>query len=1178
MRNRALRQWIAVAAVAAPVVAPPQVALPSGPISQSSLTGLELGGRASMDLIRLDAMKFSFPLRYAHVRVGSESVELDGVALVRDKDYRIDYVTGVIYVTRAFRPGQALRVNYRYDDEKGQTGLFAAAPESSSGFAGLKLEFNRQAALFLGMGMTERLADGTVLSANVYGVSNAFNMAGGQLKGIFMVGERVRSNGQSLFGDYGSGQKQKDEGTGKAIIQDFASSSLGGKFTASYQDVDSRFAGFDALRQNGLEAGQVDQIRKERGLKRMAFGFSDIGVGGLGLSSGFRTVGDADGAINWRNYGLKFGGFGFVWDTQSVDDTFSRFNDLREEDRKMLQNERGLDREIMRSNYTFGGGSLSYNAFTLENGSGSGIARTEYGLTTQFLTLGFYNQSIDQGFSQFNGLRPEYDPNNKFDVNQLRKEAGISRSGFTAQTKGLGGLLRYNEKTVESGGAGFTAQDIGGKLGKFSLEYVRRDVDQDFNRLGSLSDAEIKPTGNKDNESHVEAIVHMIDPGKKIDGKDVTTFQNSAGLNRELWRIGYDFGDGIQFRADDLTIEGQNDALMSQAYMLTGPKYNLSYRSNTVGSGFSEIGRLMHSEQEVLGLDAGLDKSNLDFSLQLDKDSKFAVSQMSAEIGESGAMRRSLDYKSKGLEVSWSNRSVDEDFSAVTRLMDPERQFLTGMMGFEQSNLIAKMSLIPNLEIKLNWADADHMETDEERHWRESELNWKLGPGTTLTAYRAEQLFQVDAGARIDRQYDKLMLSHDLGRLGKISLIQEERHFDGEEDETPDSKMQRVAYQTNLNKTTAFETAQSETRFDTGERETSTTNTVSTNVTPRLGLSVSDTKTVRDGDDPDSVKRDYGFWFDFGKGIRFSFGQVRDLRDPSRATKNVKTGLTAGQFAGLEVKSLQYTHDMWDGQRNKTMGDVNIKTFKPLDLGSLDNVEFFYVADTLRDQDRWHKENRSMGITGNVGLVGLGFGYRSQISPTGDRAIDRVFSFNTDTTGKSLLRMELNYDLRTMPNNEVIAIRDLKFTAKLSSGWSVEHSMLTNPLKANDKALLGGVAQDTRLNKWQINYLGGKNIKAGFVFEELLNDKTNVLNRKTGVDLVLFASNPSPLTLGYRTVQTDGNGPRSLSHEFWLRFDQRPGPNQSLSLLFGNANFTGFRPSGKPLQDWNLRLDYGIKF
>ncbi len=1177
MPKDALKRWIAIAAAATPVVATAQVAMPVGPETASTSNGLALGGRSSMDLIRLDTTRFNFPLRYGNVRSGSERVELDGRALVRGTDYTIDYRAGVVYLLKPFRSGQSLRAQYKYDPAN-QVGTFGPEQANAAGFHGLKLEFNQQSSFFMGLGLTERLGDGTVLSSNVYGLANGFNMAGGVLKGVFMIGERTRSGPTSEMANYSQGQQQSDEGQGTAILQNFQSSTLGGKINISYQDVDKRFAGFDALKANGLTDAQVDSVRKERGLKRTEIGLDKLNFGLFGFSSNFKTVGDASGSINWRSFGVNVGGLGFKLDSQSVDKTFTRFKDLSEGDRQQLQKEVGMDREIMTAGYTFGGGAVLYNTFNLQNDAGAGFKRTEYGVKSAFGSIQIYNQSIDNGFSQFHGLRPEYDANNKFDVGQLQKEIGLSRSGFFAETSKFGGSLKFSTTTIEAGKSGFRADDFGAKNGRISLQYVKRDVDKDFGRLGSLSAAELNPGASQTQLSYVESIVNMVSPGKKPDGNDVQRFQNSAGLDRELWRIGYDFGGGYTLRLDDLSIQGDRDALMSQAYTLTGPKYNFSYRTSNVGDGFDEISRLLKSENDVLGVHAGLAKSDLNFGMQLDKASKLEYSQMAAEIGDAGAMRQSLSYKTKGFDVQYIRRSVDPEFHQVSQLMDPEKDTLTAMMGYDQTNLIAKMDLIPGVGVKLNWADADNMLTEEERRWRETQIDWKLSGQTTFSAYRAEQLYKDENAAQIDRQFDKLLLQHDLGRFGIISLLQEQRTFEGLEDERPDSLTQRVAFQTKINRDTQFETAQSETRFESGDRETAATNTISTKVTPKLGVSVTDTKVLRDGDQPTSVKRDYGVWYDFGKGVRLSYGQIRDLNDPSRATRNVKTELTSGQFAGIDVKSLQYSYDIWDEERARSMGNVNLQTVKPIDMGFFDNVEFFYMADTLHDMNKWNKENRSMGITGAIGNFGLGIGYRSQVSPTGDRAIDRVFSFKTDTTGKSSIRAELNYDVRTLPNNEQVAIRDLKLIARLSNNWQLENNVLTNPIEAKQGVLLGGVAKDERLNNFKLSYLGDKSTKGSFVFEEQRNDRANTLLRKTGFDVTLFANNPSPLTLGYRAVQQDGVGPRSLSHEFFLRFDQRAGPNQSLSFAIGNNNFTGWRPGGKPLQDWSLRLDYGFRF
>ena len=111
MLAQALKRWIALAVAAAPVVALPQVGLPTREVANESGPVLQLGGRASMDLIRLDYGRFSFPLRFANVLRGSETLEMEGRKLRSGIDYTIDYKAGVIYILRPFRDGQAVRAN-----------------------------------------------------------------------------------------------------------------------------------------------------------------------------------------------------------------------------------------------------------------------------------------------------------------------------------------------------------------------------------------------------------------------------------------------------------------------------------------------------------------------------------------------------------------------------------------------------------------------------------------------------------------------------------------------------------------------------------------------------------------------------------------------------------------------------------------------------------------------------------------------------------------------------------------------------------------------------------------------------------------------------------------------------------------------------------------------------------
>jgi len=124
---------------------------------------------------------------------------------------------------------------------------------------------------------------------------------------------------------------------------------------------------------------------------------------------------------------------------------------------------------------------------------------------------------------------------------------------------------------------------------------------------------------------------------------------------------------------------------------------------------------------------------------------------------------------------------------------------------------------------------------------------------------------------------------------------------------------------------------------------------------------------------------------------------------------------------------------------------------------------------------------------------------------------------------------------------------------------------------------LGFVAKDTRINSWEIKYTGSGTV-GSFIYTEKRNDRTKLLQRQVGLNLTLFTSSGSPLKLSYLTNLNDLNGTRQARHEFWLRFEQMPGPNQTLGLSMGNKNWQFGRPDGSLLQNWSARVDYGIRF
>jgi hypothetical protein len=264
--------------------------------------------------------------------------------------------------------------------------------------------------------------------------------------------------------------------------------------------------------------------------------------------------------------------------------------------------------------------------------------------------------------------------------------------------------------------------------------------------------------------------------------------------------------------------------------------------------------------------------------------------------------------------------------------------------------------------------------------------------------------------------------------------------------------------------------------------------------------------------------------------------------------------------------------------RTQSFSNVNISTAKPFKFLGLTNVKFNLGLDTAADNLAWLKENRLVGFTGNVGPNSIGFEYKSQIHSSGYRGIDRTFTFATDQSDKSWLHASMKYKVRTLPWDEIIAIRDFNISAKPTKDLTLSHQMLTNPEVFDGAAFLGSVPQAARSNKWRLDYTQGPNFTFGGAFEEMLNEQNQTMLRTAGLNLKFFEGKGSPLALYYGLEQSSDPSVRRTIHRYSLRFDEKPGPNQMFSIFVGNVSYEHNLIEGQLRNNFTARLDYQLRF
>lgn len=1119
-----------------------------------------VGGKTTIDLIVVDTIP-SVPLRNGGVVPQSELLQLDGKALNRGADYAMDYASGTVYLKVPFHKGQTLRAQYRYDPSK------AGVAANGAGFGApgnvFSLNFTPSTGVVLGFGMTERRKDGALISSNVYGLKNNFSLqGGGALKGLFVVSERKQIQSQSLY-DFQGKTEPIEEGKSQALIQDLSSDLGGGKIHAGVQDVGEKFAGFQAFKEAGFDDKAVGQLQKERGLKRYGFGFDKIGLGDVKFSNNYRQVKDNQGSIEWRSYGIQAGPLSLSWSSQRVDPQFGRFQDLAEGDREWLAKEKGLDRETIEGGLDLKGGKVAFKSRGVEDTEGKGVLHRSASLDWGGFKLGYYDQHIENGFTRFASLR---DP----EAGQWAREAGLRRQGQSAEIAPLLGL-KYSSSAIRSDAGDFKATDLslGGK--NWSIEHSSRAADAGFASVGSMSEPEI--------QGNIQAIGKMYDrAGVQLRPEDRNWFLQTAGIERSAWRLTASPFAANTLSLERLALQGAEGGGSVEGYRWSGANFNLSYRRQDLDPTFGELGKVMEFERARLGTIVGLDRTDLAFDAKIGNGRTIAASQMKADGPTGDASREALSLTDKHLQIGYSRRDVDLGFENVNQLVDPEKDLFAALRGFSQTDLIVKWNPSNAFSLDVDWKDGKSDELNQQRVFRNSAVVWRPDKFTQISYNRLDQRNDDPTQLLYGNRIERLALSRAFGKSALFQYAQESKNYDGTQTNLPDSESRTFAFETKLTDKTAFRTEQTRTRYDNGEQENISQNTLSAELTGRTGVSVTETKVDRDGDKPDETKRNYGFWWDFGKGMRFSYGYARQLDSTKAGIMQSGVSLTPGAVGGVKVDQAQYNTTRWDGARNQSTGAVTLGTVKPVQLGFLQDFTFNLSANTQRDNNAWLQENDKFGVGWRLGTNTFGYQYSSMITPTGDRAIDRLFSFATDQSDNRWLKASLSYKLRTLPNDQQVMVRNYSITARPTRGLELTHQLQTNPEQAKGDVILGSITQPTRSNKWKLDYTASASFKAGLSWEELINEQNHTLTRIGGVNFTLFADNPSPISLFYGVEQGDLNGQRRTAHRYSLRFDQRPGPNQLLSLFAGNLSWQHSRAEDQKLQNWNIRIEYQLRF
>lgn len=1138
----------------------------------------------SVDILPLHAFVGGVPLRHGNLVPGSDSLQLNDRQLNPATDYAIDYVAGVIYLKVPQQVGDTLTASYRYT-----SGPAASAVNSAPAFNGLQIGFMPGATALLGFGLAEREVDGSASTSNLFGWHNdlKFGKSSG-LTGTFLMADQQQAQVANGFTMIRAGVPRSGLASGTSqrafLVQQFRSSMMGGSMTLDMQDVNRGFSNFNEVRAAGYTDDDVKRFTSERGLSRMGMDFQGLRFGNLAVSDSFKQVSDGTSKISWRTVGLQQGAFKLNYSDRQIDQNFSRANDLSDADKAQLAKEVGLSRRDFASEFAEKAGKLSFTSQQVtEDATHSAINKQDLAYGSKKYNLEFGRENVDQGFGRLSSLTTT-------ESSTWTRELGLKRqwlatnAALDAKTN-----LTFNQTQLGGDTGAFQERDAAFTGKTLSLQHIDLHSTTGFTGLSGLQDADV----TKDLAKIAPSYGDKITPA----AGDKSALLATAGIQRDYNLFNWQFKKDWAARFDDDQFKGASDGASVRNLSLTGKTLTASFRTENVGQNFTEVGSLMPMETSHLGTLTGLKRQDISFADQFTKISKLQFSSLNADTPTGGAHRTLFDYTNNGIEISGAERKVDTNFTGAGQLVDPEAGVLGALAGFQQSDVKWNLTRFKNFKFSGEAQDARDEATGETRGLKTAAFSWNLDKNTAFAFNDTAQSDNQPLSAILDTETEQYSLTHNFGRFGKVQLQHELDVDRGTNSTVPGQTSDLVSYQTQITKATSFTAEETLASATNGEHASIASETLSTQLTKRAGVSFTEVEEQGNIQGQDASKNNYGVWYDLGNGVRISYGYAHQLvngtdtvtndltvaKNPTAPTANQYNTLQGGALGPLTFAggygTNQYSNIAGAANHNQAFSNVSLATAKPMKWGPLTNVKLSYGMDTAADYGSWSKDNHKGSFSANIGHNTFGFDYNAQLASQGLQGIDRSVNFQTDQSPKSWLKATMLYKVRTLPGEQSYVIRNYNIDAKPMKNLEISNLLQTNPEVANTSVFLGSIPQAARSDKWAVDYHQGADTTFGLSYQELINEANDLRATTSGINLKLFQKSGSPVTLFYGSEDDlGGDLPHRSNARYNIEFDQKAGPHQAFSLFLGNVSYDfNPNPAIRP-NNWTARLDYSIHF
>lgn len=391
--------------------------------------------------------------------------------------------------------------------------------------------------------------------------------------------------------------------------------------------------------------------------------------------------------LNWNLGGLQLRGV-----YQDVGARFTGFSALREQkaapDQLLgwLEKERGMRRVSYGLGYTAGGLNLQTDVSRVTDGKGE-IRQAQYGVQSKQMELRYSETKVDPQFQRFNDLREDQ-------RGQWAKERGLTRNTLSALFRLSGNSqIGYERNRILDASGGIQLSNYLLQTAGLKLTYSTQEIDKEFTRFNDLAEAQ-RAQWAKERGWTRSFLRAELPPFKGANLPSLFAQQNirtesgnlnyrQVSLNTQTVQIDYTrHGTDPGFAIANLTPDEINQmALMA--------RQQLDPAANAVTD----------ADRKQILREAGLERETLRVNVTAAANTRISVAKTTVEDASGDIQRMQVAYSSPKFEISYQKQNIDEGFSRLGDLTDPERKLFAKETGIARSLISTRFALDKNVSL-----------------------------------------------------------------------------------------------------------------------------------------------------------------------------------------------------------------------------------------------------------------------------------------------------------------------------------------------------------------------------------------------------------------------------------------------------------------------------------------------